>query len=130
MSTFCYHTCGHQLWQDSHFSGLAHTAIFIDDEASSPTCGQEVDNCPGCGELIALENVSGDDLVDEDAISTTQDMIILRKIKLIAETDYGLGGEELIQALDVICRVLDFSPDQANYVIGDTDSFPETETLQ
>jgi len=56
----CYHICDQQLWQESRFNGLAHFSIFIDDDDCSPTCGQEVSDCPGCGDFIAPESIITD----------------------------------------------------------------------
>lgn len=47
--------CGHSIFCKLR-SGGEHIGflVFFDDEPTSETCGQQVKNCPGCGEQLRL----------------------------------------------------------------------------
>ncbi len=117
----CYHICGHQLWQESQFNGLTQSPIFLDDDDCSPTCGQEVSDCPGCGDFIASENIVTGLLDREETISLTKDQILLalRKLRIQIETETGgLSGEQALFLID-ICQALHFPLAEIDYVAGE-----------
>jgi pyruvate/2-oxoacid:ferredoxin oxidoreductase beta subunit len=50
--------CGHGIYLKLERKGVRLGLLaFFDDEPSSPTYGERVQQCPGCGKSLAIHNV-------------------------------------------------------------------------
>jgi DNA-directed RNA polymerase subunit M/transcription elongation factor TFIIS len=52
MGRLYYCKCGHKIWVEWHWNGLADIPVFIDSTEDGPTVGQEIDSCPRCGDAL------------------------------------------------------------------------------
>ena len=59
------HDCGHRLYTRAYWNGLENIITFWDDDVRSPTEGQEVINCPGCGEALFSSDIGTTILSEE-----------------------------------------------------------------
>jgi hypothetical protein len=116
-----FHTCGHRIWLDYRQGPPDPVLIFIDDDETSVTCGQEIDTCPTCGEYLphtidpnapffAQENLQ--------AIPKAQILLILRRLKEEIERETGCLTDEQTLLLVDVCQALGFYLSDANYVLG------------
>ena len=112
-----FHPCGHRVWLASRWNGYGLRPIYIDDDESSETCGQEIDLCPTCGGALLHPS----DLITEqldDGLSRPQLLIMLRRLREDIERECGgLNEDQLLLMVDV-CQCLGFDAEDSYYAIG------------
>lgn len=61
------HTCGYPIAIEWRHNGLSYYVVFYDDNTDSPTAGDRVSMCPGCGEtILSTDFIEKKDVRDND----------------------------------------------------------------
>jgi len=53
------HTCGYPIWLEEVWNGIAFRMVTRDGKENSPTEGERIYQCPGCGETMMRQDFQG-----------------------------------------------------------------------